>query len=238
MPMGYRGKTTEQNQARDLRAQGWTIKEIEAELGVSRSSVSVWVRDVEVDPEVWAERVRNRRNYGWAKRKQTFERKRAARAEVHRAEATSRLGEMSDRDLLIAGVALYAGEGTKGGHEVAFTNSDPRLIETFLLFLRRHFEIDESRLRVHLYLHEGLDLDAALSFWSTVTHIPRAQFQKPYRAKPDPTIRKSKHPMGCPSVRYSCTRTHRRIMSLVDALLTSEVHSGVAQSAERLTVNQ
>jgi hypothetical protein len=220
MPMGYRGKTTEQNQARDLRAQGWTIKEIEAELGVSRSSVSIWVRDVDVDREVWAERVKSRRNHGWEKRRETFVRKAQERNQRHREQAWSLLGEMSDRDLLIAGVALYAGEGSKTGGEAALANSDPRIISMFLAFLRRHFVVDESRLRVHLYLHEGLDLDAAISFWSKVTGIPPSQFQKPYRAKADPSIRKSKHPMGCPSVRYGCTETHRAIMSLIDALVT------------------
>jgi len=221
--MGYRGKVEEQNRARDLRAQGWTIKEIEAELAVSRSSVSIWVRDVVVDPQVWAERVKTRRNYGWAKRKETFERRRAELTEAQTAKAKVVLGDLTDRDLLITGVALYAGEGSKTRGEVGFANSDPRMISMFLAFLRRNFVIDESRLRVHLYLHEGLDLEAAVLFWSELMRIPCAQFQKPYRAKPDPSIRKSKHPMGCPSVRYSCTETHRAIMGLVTALLTSEV---------------
>jgi hypothetical protein len=223
MPMGYRGKTTEQNRARDLRAQGWTIKEIEAELGVSRSSVSIWVRDVHVDPEVWAERVRKRRNYGWEKRRETFDRRRALEAARDVEDARTRLGVISDRDLFIAGIALYAGEGSKRRGSVSFPNSDPRMIVLFLAFLRRFFAIDEARFRVRIYLHEGLDLDAATTFWSDVTAIPPAQFRKPYRAKPDPTIRTTKHRMGCPAVRYSCTETHRAIMSLVAALLTSEV---------------
>jgi hypothetical protein len=223
MPMGYRGKTTEQNHARDLRAQGWTIKEIEAELGVSRSSVSIWVRDVKVDPDVWAERVTTRRNHGWEKRKVSLARKAAERAQVYREQAAGLLGTMSDRDLLVAGVALYAGEGSKTRGEVAFANSNPRMIALFLTFLRRFFVVEESRLRVHLYLHEGLDLQAANRYWSDVTAIPREQFTKPYRARPDPSIRHAKHEMGCPSVRYGCAHTHRSIMALVEALLASEV---------------
>src|SRR5436190_16309493 len=39
-------KTAERLWARELRAQGWSVKEIERELGVSRSSVSLWVRGV------------------------------------------------------------------------------------------------------------------------------------------------------------------------------------------------
>ena len=93
-------------------------------------------------------------------------------------------------------------------------------------------------LRVRVYLHEGLDLDAAEDFWSRVTDVPRSQFNRPYRAKPDPSIRRNKHEYGCAYVDYHCSRTHREIMGLVRALLACEVPSGVAQSAEQLTVNQ
>jgi hypothetical protein len=49
--MGYGGKYVEQARARELRAQAWTLNEIAAELGVSKSSVSVQVRDVEFTPK-------------------------------------------------------------------------------------------------------------------------------------------------------------------------------------------
>lgn len=89
-----------------------------------------------------------------------------------------------------------------------------------MAWLRRFFEIDETRLRLRLYLHQGLDLDAANTFWSELTGIPLTQFGAPYRAIPDPSIRKAKHPLGCPSVCSSCTRTHRSIMGMIDALLS------------------
>ena len=49
--MGYGGKIDERRQARELRAQSWTLLDIARELGVSKSSVSVWVRDVEFVPK-------------------------------------------------------------------------------------------------------------------------------------------------------------------------------------------
>lgn len=107
-----------------------------------------------------------------------------------------------------------------------------------MIWLRRFFDIDESRLRVWLYLHEGLDLEAALAFWSELTSIPLTQFGKPYRAKPDPSIRKAKHPMGCPAVSYSCTRTHRIVMALVDALLSCTVPVRGSSMAEQTAVNR
>jgi transcriptional regulator with XRE-family HTH domain len=45
--MGYGGKVAERRRARELRAESWTLADIARELGVSKSSVSVWVRDVE-----------------------------------------------------------------------------------------------------------------------------------------------------------------------------------------------
>jgi hypothetical protein len=87
--------------------------------------------------------------------------------------------------------------------------------------LRRFFDIDESRLRAKVYLHEGLDLDAAEEHWSGVTDIPRPQFGKAYRPEARSGLRHTKHEFGCAYVFYACAPTHRRIMGLVRALLAS-----------------
>jgi hypothetical protein len=92
--------------------------------------------------------------------------------------------------------------------------------------LRRFFDIDESRLRVRLHLHEGLDLEAAIAYWSALTAIPASQFGKPYRAVPDPSIRHARHVHSCVTVRYSCGATHRTVMGLVHALLSGAAIPG------------
>jgi hypothetical protein len=152
-----------------------------------------------------------------------LQQRKAAEIDALLAEGRRRIGTLSDRDLLIAGTALYAGEGAKTGGMVAFPNSDPRMVLLFCAWFRRFFQPDEARMRVRLYLHDGLDLDAASAFWADVTQIPLDQFQRPYRAVADPTIRRAKHPMGCPAVRYTCTRTQRAVLGLVEALLTSNL---------------
>jgi hypothetical protein len=210
--MGYRGKLAEREQARRLRATGLPLADIAIRLGVSKSSVSLWVRDVAFVPRPRVDRGRRRAPNALQRRKQ---------AEIDRllAEGRQRVGRLSEREFLVAGVALYAGEGGKGDGRLRFANSDPRMIVFFCSWLRRFFEIDESRLRANLYLHQGLDLAAAIAFWSALTRIPPAQFVKPYRAMPDPSIRHAKHVHGCLGVSYSCSATHRSIMGLVAALL-------------------
>jgi hypothetical protein len=117
--MGYRGKLLEQEQARLLRAQGLPLGDIAARLEVSKSSVSLWVRDVDFVPRI--DRGRHRAPNALQRRKQ---------AEIDRllAEGRARVGRLSEREFLMAGVALYAGEGTKRDGAVRFANSDPRMV--------------------------------------------------------------------------------------------------------------
>ena len=81
-------------------------------------------------------------------------------------------------------------------------------------------------MRARLYLHHRLELESATDFWSTVTAIPLQQFREAYRAKADPTRRLRKHEHGCISVLYSCSRTHRAVTGLVQALLRSSFLPG------------
>lgn len=219
--MGYRGKVKEQEAARALRAEGHTLADIAAKLGVSKSSVSLWVRDVPFTPSP-------RRNGPHRRRHPQHEAKLRQIEELNEVGRT-RIGTLSEEAFFVAGVALYAGEGSKTDGSVRFPNSDPEMVRLFCAWLRRFFTVDESRLRCRVYLHEGLDLEATEVFWSELTGIPRSHFGKPYRAVPDPSIRRNKHEHGCFYVNYSCSRTHREIMGLVRALLSSRCYSGVAQ---------
>lgn len=210
--MGYGGKVHEQQRARELRAQAWTLTEIAAELGVAKSSVSLWVRDVEFVPQP--------RNRGHRSMKpHPLHVAKLAEIERCRQEGRERIGQLSEREFLVLGLALYAGEGSKRSQgQLAFANSDPQLIFLFVTWVRRFFDVDESKFRIKLYLHEHLDLDAAVAFWSELTGIPPTQFGKPYRAVADPTIRKSKHVRGCPAVVYYSTSVLRRVMGMVAAI--------------------
>ena len=136
---------------------------------------------------------------------------RLAEVDALRAEGIARIGELSAKELLIAGTALYAGEGAKRDGSVRFANTDPRMVLFFVTWLRRCFTVAEGRLRVRLYLHEGLDLEGAVQYWSELTGIPPSQFIKPYRAVADSSIRSNKHPPGLSRGRSTpaVTRTGR-----------------------------
>jgi transcriptional regulator with XRE-family HTH domain len=217
--VGYGGKLREQQRARELRAEAWTLADIATELGVSKSSVSLWVRDVEFVP-----RPRNRGHL--SQRPHPLHLAKLAEIERCRREGVERIGQLSEREFLILGLALYAGEGSKRSGDVVFANSDPRMILVFITWLRHFFEIDERRLRMRLYLHADLDVDAAIAFWSELTAVPCGQFLKPYRAAADATLRRTRHVGGCPAVVYRCTTIHRRVMGMIEAVLSNTALPG------------
>src|SRR5688500_13392185 len=103
--MGYRGKLAERNRARDLRAEGYKLFEIAEQLGVSKSSVSLWVRDVDFVP-------RDPRYGRWRAGRKPSSLTLRKQQEIERllAEGRERMANLSEREHLVAGVALYAGE--------------------------------------------------------------------------------------------------------------------------------
>ncbi len=216
--MGYRGKVEEQERARELRARNMTLQDIATDLGVAKSSVSLWVRDVPFTP--------SKRRTGPQRRPHPFHEAKLAQIAALDAEGIQRLGTLGEAAFLAAGAALYAGEGAKRDGAVNFANTDERIVGFFCAWLRTFFDIDEARLRVRVYLHEGLDLEGAEEHWSAVTGVPRCQFRRPYRAAADSSRRLTKHEFGCVYVCYSCVATHRRIMGLIRALLSSDAIPG------------
>lgn len=133
--------------------------------------MSLWTRDVPFTPDM--ERTLDRRRRA-RQRSAPNKLQRRKQKEIDRllAEGTERIGRLSEREFLVTGAALYAGEGSKRDGAVALANTDPRFIAFFCAWLRHFFDIDESRLRVALYLHQGLDLDAAIGYWAGTHRHP------------------------------------------------------------------
>jgi transcriptional regulator with XRE-family HTH domain len=182
--------------ARELRLQGLDYDEIVAQLGVSKSSVSLWVRDLPRPPGVTSEECARRaaeriRRY-WAVERPV----RAARRVAATAEAAASIGGMTDREILIAGAVAYWCEGAKNkphrrADRVTFANSDPELVSFFLLFLDTA-GIPRSDLAFQLQIHETADVAAAERFWLTLTGARTEQFRKVYLKHHNPlTTRKN-----------------------------------------------
>ncbi|MHA4777058.1 acylphosphatase [Streptomyces sp. MSC1_001] len=193
--------------SRELRLQGMTYDQIQVELGCSKSSISLWVRDLpKVDRRTPAEQGREAALKRWAHEGPLRE---AARNAAIR-EAREAVGTLSDRELFLAGVALYWAEGSKSkpyrrDETVAFINSDPGVIGVYLAWLDL-LQIPRERLRFRVMIHESADVSGAEQYWADLVGTSRSQLQRTTLKKHNPkTVRKNTGSdyRGCLIIRVS-----------------------------------
>jgi predicted transcriptional regulator len=184
-------KDAERAKARELRQQGLGYNQIAAALGVSKSSVSLWVRDLPRPQALSYEECRRRAAEGvrryWAVERAVRE----AEREATRVTAAAQIGGLNDREVLIAGAVAYWCEGAKNkpyrrSDRVVFMNSDPALIALFVRFLDVA-GIHRDRLVYRVQIHETADVVAAQRYWLTVTGADPAQFRRPTLKRHQPT---------------------------------------------------
>jgi hypothetical protein len=221
--MGYAGYLELKQKARELRKKGISVREIHNRLNVSKSSASIWTRDIKLTKKQLLKLYKNRINgrikgsYINAK-KQQAERIRKT-SELHRI-GMQEVGKLSKRDKFIIGIALYSGEGTKGDRNCGFANSDPELIKFMAYWFREFCKVQESKLRGSLWIHENLDIKKAEKFWSKLTNISLNQFQKTYVVQnKTKKIRKNIHEYGVFAIKFTDSSTHRKLMGWIKGIL-------------------
>ncbi|WP_330312341.1 hypothetical protein OHS17_13330 [Streptomyces sp. NBC_00523] len=160
-----RAKDDLRAKARELRLEGKTYDRIQVELGCSKSSISLWVRDLPKPPRRSREDASAIARRGW---EATLERREAERQQTKR-DAAAEIGTMTERELFVLGVGLYWAEGTKAKphrrqERVTFVNSDPHMIRVFLAWLRL-LKVPPEHLRFHVHIHESADASDAERFW-------------------------------------------------------------------------
>ncbi|GAA0481855.1 helix-turn-helix transcriptional regulator [Streptomyces olivaceiscleroticus] len=166
--------------ARSLREQGLTYDEIRAELGVSKSSISAWVRDLPKPAPRW-KKVPQMERLERAQRAFRTDRD-EERLRLTR-DAAQEIADINDRELLLIGAALYWAEGSKDKayarrESLTFINSDPRMIQVYVRWLEL-LDVERHRMRCSLHIHDSADLVEATEFWSELTGVPAGDFLKP-----------------------------------------------------------
>ncbi len=165
----------EKQRARDLRRQGWSYNDILKEVGVSKSTLSLWLRDITLTDE----QIAGLQCRQLAGREKFIKNERVRRdtrwAEFHR-QAEEEYQTLSQDPEFMFGLALYIGEGSKTcGNQICLTNCDPRVIREGMNFYEK-IGTPQSAIRVAMHIHPGLSQREAEVFWQGVTGLPLGQF--------------------------------------------------------------
>lgn len=170
-------------EALKLRSKGSSIKYISRLLQVSTSSVSKWVKEILLTQEQ-IELLRQSELKGKAlgRLKSTFLHKneRMKRVNKAREQGIQEISQLSQRELLLCGAALYWGEGNKKSRRTEFFNSDPKMIQFLLIWLQKCMEIKIGDIYCRVGINEihNTREGEVKIYWSNITGIPLIQFKK------------------------------------------------------------
>jgi len=160
----------------ELRKKGLSYSEILKIVPVAKSTLAVWLHSVGLSKKQkrrLTEKKLASALRGAAKRKN----QRLALTTSLMEAAQKEIRKISDRELFLIGTALYWAEGSKQkDHNVSarvrFSNSDPKMIKLFLLWLDKICGIKSLDIRCDLYIHEKSDIIKAKSFWQKEIMLP------------------------------------------------------------------
>jgi transposase-like protein len=216
-------KTLEREQARLMRrTEGRSVKEIARLVDVSRSTASLWVRDIPLTADQQADLERRNPIYN---RQLNGAAANAARGRERRSayQQTGRRLAEGAGDLYVAGCMLYWAEGAKARNQLRVTNADPALIAFFVQFLREHFAVRDCDLRIkcHLFADHLQRQEEVEQFWLDLLGLARSNLQKSYvnvYSRASKRKRTNKLPYGTCHVIVNDTKILHEIYGSIQAL--------------------
>lgn len=168
----------------ELRKLGKTYNEILQEVKVSKSTISSWLSSYPLTSKQakLLDKSRKRRKYfSIEKVRITKQRKRESRLlETYKNEGV-RWSSLNKKELELAGLFLYWGEGNKRlNGPISLNNTDPQVLKFTLYWLLYGLKIPRDKIRVYLHLYSDMDKKTELQYWSKELSLHLGHFTKPY----------------------------------------------------------
>ena len=173
-------KIKERRKVISLRKEGKTFSEIKKIVKISKSTLSIWLK---LYPLSNTQLLKvNKRKYRAIERFiETMREKRKKRLKSYVKEARYKLLPFSKKNLLIAGLFLYWGEGNKASpHTISINNTDPSVLKFARYWYSQALEINKKNMKIYLHLYKDMNIIKEINYWSEQLNIPKSQFIKPY----------------------------------------------------------
>lgn len=167
----------------ELRKKGLSYNEIRRKLDIPKSTMHYWFRSLR-----WSKIIKKRLTKK-AQRLATKRLRAVVRAQKkrwenqrkqYRKEAKKEFPILKSNPLFLAGLMLYWGEGDSKIENCAvrLSNTDPKMIKIFSLFLQKICRAPKNKIRIEPILYPDLDEEYCKIFWSRISGIPLNQFIK------------------------------------------------------------
>ncbi len=191
----------------NLRKQGRSYNEIASELNVAKSSLSLWLRDINLTDEQNSAlymRLKDRISRGRLQTSIALRARRMVRENKVFGEAEKEFKLFFKDPFFCMGVSLYWAEGAKKNNYFAFVNSDPQMLVFMVRWIKKYLVSDFSLIKYRLFIHIPYKEENLEDFWVKLLKIPNGKLYKTIY-KPTPhTTKKNLNYKGC--LRIDITR--------------------------------
>jgi predicted transcriptional regulator len=167
-----------------LRFKGEGYGTIAKSLGVSKSSVSGWCKNLKLPRAI--QKIIEAKTKASHTQLAFYNQQKHQRVQEEnkkiREETIKQISSLSKNDLLLIGATLFWAEGYKRAEYlrspyVSFSNSDPDMVALFMRFLREILKVSEEKFTPYIHIHPNVNETKAINFWAKTAHIPKKKFR-------------------------------------------------------------
>ena len=174
---------TKRRMVMQLRKEGKSYSQIKKEISVSKSTLSVWLKGMPLSRE----QIRLLRDINESrieKYRETMLKKKQTRLSGYYEEEKVKWLPLNPKELYVAGLFLYWGEGAKSeNHTISINNTDPKVVKFALYWMINALNIKKEDIRVFVHLYSDMDVSKEIEYWSKELNMPVSSFNKPYIKK-------------------------------------------------------
>lgn len=212
--------------ARALRKRGKSIREIESILKIPLSTISLWCRDIELSAKQKQRLINKERNPSYKSRLLATERAKKQRLEkikYFKNKGIEEIGSLKNKEIFIAGLGLYWGEGYRSQEKIGFTSKDEKIIRFMMFWFEKILNIKKQDfiLRISVNTVYKKREKAMKDCWSKITGIHSQQFTKTsfIKSKQNKIYENSENYYGTLRITIrKSTDKHRLLMGWLDGL--------------------
>ncbi len=164
-----------------LRRRGKSIRDIESSLGIPRSTLSGWFKNVELTKQqkrILKKKFNNALIKARAKAIKWHNRQKDKRLRVAETDADITISKIkNNREIIeLAMALLYLGEGSKKTSTTSMGNSDPLILKFFLKVMVNIYCLNVEKIRFDLHLRADQNPQLMKKYWAKELGAPLHRF--------------------------------------------------------------
>lgn len=173
-------------EALKMRRQGLSIRAVENILGIPRSTLSGWYRQIKLSiPQQKQLHKEWRAALTKAREKAVLwhNTQKAERLGIAVAHATSTLRKLNTEQKEIIELTLamlYWGEGNKTERGLVLGNSNPEILKFFMSGLKMVYGINPEKMRYELHIRSDQNPGQTINYWSRILDVSKNRFKGVY----------------------------------------------------------